>query len=61
MKLKPGDTVIYYPPYGNKGLPPEPVKAVVKSVKDDEALIMVKKGTEFIKRRHVSIANLKLA
>lgn len=61
MNLKPGDIVIYDPPYGLKGLPPEPVKAVVRSVSGDKVYILVKKGTEFIKRRHVSVENLRLA
>lgn len=61
MNLKPGDIVIYDPPYGYRGLPPEPVKAVVRSVSGDKVYILVKKGTEFIKRRHVSVENLRLA
>lgn len=61
MTFKPGDIVIYVPPYGQKGLPVLPVKAVIKSVKANEALILVKRGTEFVKRRNVSIANLRLA
>lgn len=53
--MKPGDIVIYTPPYMAKEMPVKPVKAMVKNVLGDgKVLILVKAGTEYTKKRRVS-------
>lgn len=59
MDFKKGDLVLYKAPYRTREIMPKPVMAMFKEFVGDRARILVKAGTEFTKRREVSIENLR--